>query len=186
MATAGIMELCVICRENLTEQDIIAYPDNCPSHRFHKTCLEQWAKIKNVCPIDYKSFAVIKGLDGSQCIIQPRDADEETSSGPDFMQCMNYFMLFLKFMQFQRDFEPFIRTQQGGDGFQCSICETSNLGERAKVVPCDHEFHRSCIMNRAGLINVCPQRGCNLEFHAIRDQRGVDVNLLQTSSYFHA
>ncbi|CAG9768647.1 unnamed protein product [Ceutorhynchus assimilis] len=59
---AETQEKCPICLKLLTDQ-ISAITDTCSYHTFCLTCLEEWSKIKKLCPVDRKEYSSILVLD---------------------------------------------------------------------------------------------------------------------------
>ena len=60
----------------------------------------------------------------------------------------------------------------GGDDFTCDLCHEGGGGERAKPNNCDHEFHRSCLIQHTRSEPLCPKNGCRSEIRIIRCQHG--------------
>ena len=80
-------ECCAICLDALTEE--AGRPETC-RHRFHLSCLLEWARINTLCPYCKGEFSAVIGDDGSRTDIAPvadDDDDGESESEEDEDVC---------------------------------------------------------------------------------------------------
>ena len=66
-------ECCAICLDALTDE--AGRPETC-RHRFHLSCLLEWARINTLCPYCKGEFSAVIGDDGSRTDIAPVADDE--------------------------------------------------------------------------------------------------------------
>ena len=90
-STAGAVEeeedeCCAICLDALTEE--AGRPETC-RHRFHLSCLLEWARINTLCPYCKGAFSAVIGDDGGRTDIAPvaDDDDDESESEEDEDVC---------------------------------------------------------------------------------------------------
>jgi hypothetical protein len=70
-------ECCAICLDALTEE--AGRPETC-RHRFHLSCLLEWARINTLCPYCKGEFSAVIGDDGRRTDIAPVDDDDDDES----------------------------------------------------------------------------------------------------------
>ena len=78
-------ECCAICLDALNDE--VGRPETC-RHRFHLSCLLEWARINTLCPYCKGEFSAVIGDDGSRTDIAPvGDEDSESESEEDEDVC---------------------------------------------------------------------------------------------------
>ena len=70
-------ECCAICLDALNDE--VGRPETC-RHRFHLSCLLEWARINTLCPYCKGAFSAVIGDDGSRTDIAPVADDEDSES----------------------------------------------------------------------------------------------------------
>ena len=79
-------ECCAICLDALNDE--VGRPETC-RHRFHLSCLLEWARINTLCPYCKGEFSAVIGDDGSRTDIAPvaDDDDDGESESEDEDVC---------------------------------------------------------------------------------------------------
>ena len=78
-------ECCAICLDALNDE--VGRPETC-RHRFHLSCLLEWARINTLCPYCKGEFRAVIGDDGGRTDIAPvEDEDSESESEEDEDVC---------------------------------------------------------------------------------------------------
>ena len=78
-------ECCAICLDALNDE--VGRPETC-RHRFHLSCLLEWARINTLCPYCKGAFSAVIGDDGNRTDIAPvADDDDDDSESEDEDVC---------------------------------------------------------------------------------------------------
>ena len=78
-------ECCAICLDALNDE--VGRPETC-RHRFHLSCLLEWARINTLCPYCKGALSAVIGDDGSRTDIAPvADDDDDDSESEDEDVC---------------------------------------------------------------------------------------------------
>ncbi|XP_076256437.1 PHD and RING finger domain-containing protein 1-like [Rhynchophorus ferrugineus] len=88
-------ERCPICLKILDSQTL-STPDTCSLHTFCLTCLEEWSKVKNTCPVDRKEYRSILVLNSDREILNQIPiksfSQENNENIPAIVDEMNRFL----------------------------------------------------------------------------------------------
>lgn len=148
-------EICAICQFDIIPNEG-AHPETCPSHRFHRKCLIQWATTKNTCPLDNEMFFAVVSKPGHRTPIQRfRSYTEDAQSeAAEVLRLATPLVGFLP----------------------CPGCKKSDeTKEQAVVVECEHRGHRDCLVKFIRKFYRCPK--CHSPANELVCERGDKVFL---------
>lgn len=181
-------EICAVCQEEYDrdlprEQLSLVRPSECPLHFVHKDCGMPWFRKHRNCVVCLKPSIEIVDICGKTvaCIPASSGAPLANASQMSYAENMDIYgperFFFLQRHEQLSMTRDFLRTHVLPlcDEELCQLCsKTLCEDDRAVVIPCNHQFHHSCLASRLSAIPLCLVScpSCSCPAAAIGDPSG--------------